>query len=170
MASTVTMTKGVAADAFTFTSNVAADDTVVIGNQTYVFKASVTTTANQVKVGTDLSTSIDNLVAAINKAAGGGSTYGSATVANPYVTATKSGTTKLSLAARGAGSWVNGLYLAATAPGANDIAANGVTFAAVSGATLGAGNVDDFITALMQYNQLNAEVLYELHKLTAAAD
>lgn len=64
-------------------TNVHADDQVVVGDVTYVFKASVTTTANQVKIGDDIDGSLANLKAAINKS--GGSGYGSATVANPDV-------------------------------------------------------------------------------------
>lgn len=67
----------------------ANNETVVIGGQTYTFKTALTapTTANEVLLGVSASASLDNLIAAINKAAGGGTTYGSATVANAYVTA-----------------------------------------------------------------------------------
>jgi hypothetical protein len=163
------MTQGTAASAFTFTSNVAADDTVVIGNITYTFKASPAA-AYQVDVGTDLATSITNLALAINRTGTPGSTtYHTDTVANPYFTATASATT-LRLTARGAGSWCNGIYLAATSPGANDIAAGGTTFSAISGGTDGAGVLDDFIEDIIDLNQINSEVLVELKKLTDAAD
>lgn len=77
-----------------------ADDTVIVGTVTYTFKSSVTTTANQVKIGDTAEASIDNLVAAINKAAGGGTTYGSATVANPEASAAKATAATMAATAR----------------------------------------------------------------------
>lgn len=74
----------------TVTSNAANNNTVTIGGQVYTFKTSLTapTTANEVLIGVDADASAANLNAAINKAAGGGTTYGSNTVANAYVTST----------------------------------------------------------------------------------
>lgn len=64
--------------------------TVTIGSQTYTFKTALTaaTTANQVLIGVSAAVALDNLKSAVNKSAGGGTTYGSDTVANAYVTAT----------------------------------------------------------------------------------
>lgn len=171
MANNVTMTQGSAAGAFAFTSNVAADDTVVIGDITYTFKATPAA-AYQVDVGADLDTSIGNLVAAINRSGTpGATTYHTDTVANPYFTATADLTNdEVDLTARGAGSWCNGIYLAATSPGANDITAGGTTFSAISGGTDGAGVLDDFVSGLFDLNQINSELAVELKKLTDAAD
>ena len=58
-----------------------AADTTIVGSVTYTWRASVTTTANEVKIGTTLAGSISNLNAAINGEAGGGTTYGSLTTA-----------------------------------------------------------------------------------------
>jgi hypothetical protein len=86
----------------TFANNAVADETVVIGAKTYTWKSSVSTTANQVKVGASIAASIANLVAAITGGAGSGSVYGSATVASTEVTATAaSGTTMLVTALTG---------------------------------------------------------------------
>ena len=65
-------------------------DTVVIGGQTYTFKTALSssTAANEVLIGVSAAVALDNLKAAINKAAGGGTTYGSDTVANASVAAT----------------------------------------------------------------------------------
>jgi hypothetical protein len=71
----------------TLAGNAVADETVTIGSKVYTWKATVGTTSNQVKIGTTASDSIDNLIAAINKAAGGGTTYGSNTVAHTQVVA-----------------------------------------------------------------------------------
>lgn len=73
----------------TLAANAANAETVVIEGQTYTFKTALTasTTANEVLIGAAATDSIDNLIAAINGAAGGGTTYGSLTVANASVTA-----------------------------------------------------------------------------------
>lgn len=172
MASTVgTITLGTAAGAFAFTSNVAADDTVVIGNITYTFKADPTGNAYEVDVGSDLDDSIGNLVAAINLSGTDDDEYGAGTVANPYFTASADlANDEIDLTARFAGSWCNGIYLAATSPGANDITAGGTTFAAIAGGTDGAGLVHTHLSDLLTKNQVNSEVQYELKRLTAAAD
>ena len=172
MANTVTMTQMACATAATFTSNVAADDTVVIGDKTYTFKAAPSA-AYEVDVGTDLETSIANLVAAINLSGTAGTEYGASHVeAHPAVTATGSATV-LSLAGRGPGAEANGLYLAATSPGANDISVGGASVAiaiAADAGTSGVGSMDAFITSLFALNQINSEVYAELAKLTDAAD
>lgn len=171
MAIGVTMTRGVAAGAFEFTSNVAADDTVVIGNVTYTFKAAPSA-AYEVDVGADLDTSIANLAAAINLDGTAGTEYHTNHVtAHPDVTAAADPTNdELDLYARAAGVHIQGLYLTATSPGANTITAAGVTFSAVPGATAGAGGLDDWLESLIALNQINSEVLLELKKLTDAAD
>lgn len=164
------LTLGVMPAAFTFTSNVAANDTVVIGDITYLFEADPTGTPYSVDVGSDLADSIANLVAAINLSGTADDEYGDGTVANPYVSATGDATT-VDLTARAAGSWVNGLYLAATSPGANDIAVESVAFGlgANSGHADGAGTIATFLSDL-QSNQLNAEVAALVNEATAAAD
>jgi hypothetical protein len=171
MANTVALTRLVVPDAFIFTSNVAADDTVVIGNITYTFKATPAA-AYDVDVGADLDTSITNLVLAINRTGTpGATTYHSATVAHPAVTAAADlANDAIDLTARIAGSDANSIYLAATHPGANTIAALAASAGIGSGVTAGVGSVDDFLTSLFALNQINSEVLAELKKLTDAAD
>jgi len=63
------------------------DETVTIGATTYTWKSTVSTTANQVKIGTDFRDSMANLVAAINAGTGSGTLYGSSTTANASCTA-----------------------------------------------------------------------------------
>src|SRR5689334_17084409 len=74
-------------------TNVANGATVTIGSVVYTFvtaltEATVGATAvpYQVKIGTDADTSLTNLAAAINGTSGAGTTYGTGTVAHPYVT------------------------------------------------------------------------------------
>lgn len=171
MAKDVTLVAGTAAGAFAFTSNVAADDTVVIGDITYTFAADPTGTAYEVDVGTDLDDSIGNLVAAINASGTADDEYGDGTVANPYFTAEADlDNDEIDLTARLPGDQVNGIYLAATSPGGNSITAGGTTFAAISGGTDGSGAVASFIDGLLDLNQINAEVQSHLKELTEAAD
>lgn len=69
------------------TGPIANGDTVNIGGQIYTFKTALTaaTTANEVLIGISDATALDNLKSAVDKSAGGGTTYGSDTVANAYV-------------------------------------------------------------------------------------
>lgn len=72
-----------------------AGDTVTIGSKTYTFRASVSTTANEVKIGTGGSAVADtltNLVNAITGGPGSGTTYGSLTTASTQVTASSDAT------------------------------------------------------------------------------
>lgn len=69
-----------------FAKNVTAADEVVVGSVTYTFVASLVL-ADDVLIGATEFDTADNLVAAINGAAGEGTTYGTGTVANTAVTA-----------------------------------------------------------------------------------
>jgi hypothetical protein len=71
----------------TLAGNAVADETVTIGTTVYTWKANPTTVAFEVEVGASASVSIDNLIAAINLAAGAGTIYGSATTEHPTVRA-----------------------------------------------------------------------------------
>lgn len=75
-----------AAGTLTFGANAAATKKVTIGTRVYTFVAALTA-ANQVLIGASASASLDNLIAAINAAAGAGTTYGTGTVANALGTA-----------------------------------------------------------------------------------
>lgn len=94
---TNTMAVGITANAavastgtLTLAGNAVAAETVTIGTVTYTWRAAVSTTANEVKIGATASDSLDNLIAAINLEDGAGepgTLYGSATVVHPTVTA-----------------------------------------------------------------------------------
>jgi hypothetical protein len=75
-----------ASNTLTLTGNAVAAEQVIIGNVTYSFR-DVLVAAYDVLVGATASDSLDNLIAAINGAAGEGTTYGTGTVAHPDVTA-----------------------------------------------------------------------------------
>ena len=79
-----------ASNTLTFSANPIANETVIIGNITYMFVGTLSTAPAvpyEVLIGATASDSLDNLIAAINGAAGAGTTYGTGTVAHPYVTA-----------------------------------------------------------------------------------
>ncbi len=71
----------------TLTANPANADTVTIGSRTYNFRTSLTNVAGYVLIGASASATLDNLVAAINGAAGAGTTYAASTTQHPLVTA-----------------------------------------------------------------------------------
>jgi len=118
----------------TLGSNPVVDDEVVIGSRTYLFKANPTTVANEVEIGADASGSIDNLIAAINLAAGSGTLYGSATTINPDVTAAVGGGDTMVLTAKVTG--VVGNSIATT----TDVATSSFASATLTG---GAGRALD---------------------------
>lgn len=168
------MTRG-SAVCFTFTSNVAANDTVVIGNLTYTFVAAPSA-AFEVDVGSDLATSILNLQAAINLSGTAGTEYGASHVAkhDSFYASAVTGTT-ITLVGRLPGAHVNGVYLAATSPGANTIAVTGTPspsiFSGVTSATLGVGAVEDSLLRMETDGmQPNATIIAAIHELSVAAD
>jgi len=93
----------VPAQAFgTLTSNAispANNDTVTIGTRVYTYKTTLTGAANEVLIGANAAAALTNLKAAINAAAGAGTTYGTGTLVHAEVTAsTLTATTLLVLA------------------------------------------------------------------------
>lgn len=71
-------------------TNVMVGNKVLIGTNVYAFQIKLTNAlANQVKLAKTFDGSMSNLIAAINRTVGAGTTYSSATVTNPLVTAGK---------------------------------------------------------------------------------
>ena len=62
-------------------------ETVVIGDKTYTFKTTLGAVANQIKIGANGETTLNNLKAAINLEAGAGTKYGTGTTINGQVSA-----------------------------------------------------------------------------------
>lgn len=85
------------------------NETVVIGGVTYTFKTTLTGAAYEVLIGAAATNSLDNLKAAINGAAGEGSTYGVGTVRHPDVFAATKTATTLVIWARQAGTAGNAI-------------------------------------------------------------
>jgi hypothetical protein len=108
-------------------STIGDGDTVTIAGQVYTFESGGINVAGEVLVGASDSDSLDNLIAAINGAAGAGTTYGTGTPTNAYVSA-----------AAGAGDTVTLTALVAGAQG-NSITTTTTIAAATLGATLSSG-------------------------------
>lgn len=89
-------------------TNVSAAETVTIGAVVYTFRASVTTTANEILIGASAAASLANLKSAINLDGTVG-VYGSATVIHPTVAAGAITATTLKLYAKTAGTGGNSL-------------------------------------------------------------
>lgn len=92
-----------------------ADEVVVVGANTYVWKAAPTTVALQVKIGATVAECLENLAMAISAGPGAGTKYGSLTVKHPTVIVTGLTATVLSLAAKTPGA--TGGALASTETG-----------------------------------------------------
>lgn len=80
------LTGSAATSTLTLTGNMTDGNRVVIGSTTYTFRETLAS-AYDVKIGAAATNTLDNLIAAINGAAGAGTTYGTGTVAHPDVTA-----------------------------------------------------------------------------------
>lgn len=102
-----------AAGSVVFAGQPSDTETVTIGSITYTF-VSALAVANDVLIGADAAATRNNLVAAINGAAGVGVTYGTGTVANADVTAQASGA-DAALAAAAAGPDGNDLAISEAA-------------------------------------------------------
>lgn len=90
--------------AATLQSGVAAD-TLVLGDVTYIFDAAgaLIDLPNHVVVGASASLTLDNLIAAINAAAGAGTAYGTGTAQNALVAAVAGAGDTVNLTARATG-------------------------------------------------------------------
>lgn len=98
----------------TWTGNAVNAEQVVIGSVTYVWTSSTPSSPNEVAIGVDAETSIDNLVLAITAGTGEGTIYGAGTVANPDATAVKESATELLTTALAAGTAGNSVATTTT--------------------------------------------------------
>ena len=141
----------------TFTANPTAGDTVTIGAKAYTFRAAVTTIANEVKIGVSASASLDNLIAAVNGAAGSGTTYGSLTSASTQVIAAAGAGDTLTLTAVTKGTAGNAIVTTETFTGAGNLFGAATLTGAVNATTVTIGTKTyTFRTAL---TPLEGEVL-----------
>lgn len=147
-----------ATQTLTFSGNAVANETVVVGGVTYTWKASVTTTANEVLVGGTAAASAQNLYDAINLTGTPGTQYGSLTVKNPQVRARAVTATTVVMQSRTPG--VVGNLIAST-----ETMTNGAFGAATL--TGGTGSIDDEILDLLNNHQLTAHAAQFLRELAA---
>jgi hypothetical protein len=117
----------------TLAENVTLDDTVTIGAVTYTFKAAPVATANEVKLGASASATLDNLIAAINRTAGAGDLYGSATVVHPTVSAAAGAGDTMDLTAKTAGTEGNAIATTETFTAAGNVFGAATLTGGVSG-------------------------------------
>lgn len=151
----------------TLTSNgtLAADGTTVtLGNRTYTLKTALTasTTANEVLLGAAAADTLDNLKAAVNGSAGGGTLYGSLTTAHTQITATTNTDTTQ-------------LFVASLAPGraGNDLACADTTSATLtwSGTTFAGGLDGTLVNALVDSVDLaDSDDTGNIQRLSFATD
>lgn len=123
----------------TFSGTGTDGDTITVGGQVYRLKDTMAA-INDVKIGADAAATRNNLVAAINAAAGAGTTYFTGTTANASVTAAAVSTADVTLTAKVKGTVGNSIA----------ISESGTGFSFAGGATVLANGADtsaaDFTT------------------------
>jgi hypothetical protein len=102
-----------------------AGETITVGNKTYTMVASLTNhIANQILIGADLATSLDNIKSAVNATTGAGTVYSYGTEAHTQVTATTNTDTAQTFEAISVGTAGNSIATTTTAANASFGAAN----------------------------------------------
>ena len=101
----------------TLTTNALNNETVTIDTKVYTFQTTLTNVDGNVLIGATASDSIDNLIAAINLAAGSGTTYAAATVVHPTVSASAGTGNTMNVFAKTSGSSGNSIATTETLTG-----------------------------------------------------
>lgn len=169
----LSVTEVAAAGVLTFAADPVDTDEIYIGNAVYVFKDSPSS-AGEVDVGATRAISVSNLIAAINLTGTAGTTYGAATVKNPFVTAALTSASVVTVTAIVPGVQANGIR---TSTSEVDMTFAATTLAGGTGASAietrfegGVGNVSDFLIDVMANTDVGSEVMAELKKLTSVLD
>lgn len=105
----------------TLNSDAGNNETVTIGSRTYTFKTTLTGAANEVVRGVTATATLDNLIAAINGAAGAGTAYGTGTVAHADVTAVAGSGDTMDVTAKMAGTDGNAIATTETLADASSV-------------------------------------------------
>lgn len=141
---------------------IANAETVVIAGKTYTFQTTLTDSDGNVHIGASRAETIANLVAAVNLDGSGtaGTDYAASTTKNARV-----------IAIAGTDSWEVRASMPGTVGNLIPITV-GTSATTVSGALLtgGAGDPHYFLDSVLDLNQINAEVLSEIKRLTPLAD
>lgn len=141
-------------------ADVTDGETVVVGGKTYTFQTTLTDVDGNVQLGQDHQGTAANLVAAINLGSGAGVAYADSMTRNPAVYAEEDEDTVI-LHARVPGTIGNAIPVDAGTSAVepdNDLLEGGE------------GDLQDYLEALVQRVQLNAEALHAITSLTPAAD
>ena len=101
----------------TLSSNALNNETVTIDTKVYTFQTTLTNVDGNVLIGATASDSIDNLIAAINLAAGSGTTYAAATTVHPTVSASAGSGDTMNVFAKTSGSGGNSIATTETLTG-----------------------------------------------------
>lgn len=157
VASTIAFAVGTLTSTGVFTDT----QTVVVGGKTYTTQDTLTNVDGNVLIGANAAATLQNLYDAINLTGTAGTQYATAMTANTRVKATAVTATTLVVSALTPGEVGN---LIATTETQTNAAWGAATLAS------GSGNINAFITSVIALNQINSEVLFELKKLTIAAD
>lgn len=160
MANTVTLVR--ATGVLTITAIPINNETVTIGGKVYTYQTTLTDVDGNVLIGADEVSAALNLSRAINLGAGSGSLYAASMVKNDHADVATVAAGVMTVQAR-----VHGIHgnLIDTAETSTVASWAGPTFF-----TGGSGLVDEFIDSLVLLNQINAEVIAEVLKLTPEAD
>ena len=164
----LTEVKAISTLTLTPATNFTDGNSITIGARTYTFKE-VLTGANQILIGASGSDSLDNLIAAINNAAGEGTTYGTGTTINAQVTAVAGALDTMDITAKSVGvasnsiattelsgiaSWTAGTMAGGVDAIINEIVVGGSAEASidntVAAATHGAGEGTTYSTGTLQ--------------------
>lgn len=89
-------------------------ETITVGDKVYTMVTALSGEANEILIGADAATSLDNIKSAINASAGAGTTYGTGTAANPNVTATTNTNTTQVVEAYRVGTYGNAIVTTET--------------------------------------------------------
>jgi hypothetical protein len=147
----------------TLTSSGTATDTqtVTVGGKVYTFQTTLTNVDGNVLIGANAAASLANLKAAINLAAGAGTTYATAMTANNHVKATTLTATTLKVQ-----SLVPGLIgnLIASTETLTNFAWGGSVLAS------GTGSVATRISEMIAAGQLAADVMEALSDMDSSMD
>lgn len=137
----------------TLTGNLTNAQTITIGGKVYTTQTSLTDVDGNVLIGASAEATIDNLVAAINLAAGAGTLYAASMTKNPHVRAVKVSPTVLRVTAQVPGAIGNFITVSETQ-----------TNASWGAATLasGSGRFSQAVTEIRRFAQVNSEVLQAL--------
>lgn len=108
-----------ASDVLTFLTQPADSTHVTLNDRVYQFQTTLTNVNGNVHIGATLADSVDNLIAAVNNAAGSGTKYAAATTANLSVSAVLGAGTSIVFTALAVGTDGNDILAASTVAGSS---------------------------------------------------